>query len=126
MYYNETTIMILVVAAVIAVYLLVPYLIRTVTNKGYDSIRNARVRNAEANGQPKRERLADRYNGTQSSGTASSSAGSVSPAGGGYQSSAATGAAEQEELMFCPYCGADLSHMEKDDLFCVSCGARLR
>ena len=130
MYMSETTIIVLAIVGIIAAYLLIPYLIRNVFNKGHDVIRNAHVRNHEANNPAQKERLADRYIGTQAGKSLNLTERQIPPAVSAAERTAteviAAAFEPQEELRFCPNCGMDLSELEEDDHFCPECGTRLR
>ena len=130
MYTSETTIIVFFLVAIIAAYVLIPYLFRNVFNKGHDAIRNAHVRNQEANNPPQKERLADRYIGTQAGKslnlTERQVPAAVSVSERTIPEVVVTAYDAEEELRFCPNCGMNLSELEADDHFCPECGTRLR
>ncbi len=129
---NATAIMIFAGVAIVGAYTVVPYVISLIAHKGHDSIRNARVRNQEANNPPPKVRLADRYYGTPAGKTLNlperPADSPVTTADSPVPETVTVSAFNdtEEQLLFCPYCGTNLSQMEKDDRFCPNCGAQLR
>ena len=120
---DSNGIVILAVVAFMAFYFVLRYVINIGANKINDSVRNAYVRNKETKNPPKKERLADRYAGTQYAVNAAVSSNVTNAA---VREAIPVNSEPEELLKFCPYCGSDLSEMEKDDLFCPNCGSKLR
>lgn len=127
---NATETGILIFVAFVGGIFVLRYLLNVAVDKGRDSIRNARVRNQEANNPPQKERLADRYYGTPAGKSLNLPERQVSaPASTAERPVQGTESVidnTEEQLLFCPYCGMDLSELEKDDCFCPNCGQQLR
>ncbi|MBR3200933.1 MAG: hypothetical protein IKG17_06320 [Mogibacterium sp.] len=128
---DDATALLILLAAGGAV-VVVRYLLNVVADKGRDSVRNAYVRSKEANNPPPKERLADRYYGTPAGKSLNlperPADSPVNTAERPVPETVTVSAFNdtEEQLLFCPYCGTNLSQMEKDDRFCPNCGAQLR